>query len=1127
MHRSLNPPLALSMLAIAAALPASRAAEPAAGFKVPPGFEVTEFAGDKLAHDIYSMTIDSQGRVVVSGPGYIRTLLDADGDGRADSAEDFVGSLKSGAHGMLFDGVHLYCTGDDGLWQFLDRDGDGKADRYPVLCTILGDREHGAHGLARGPDGAIYLVCGNHTWNEQTLPLKATTLRIPNTGAIFRFLAGNLHAMPDQATVPVDWQFVATGFRNPYDLVFHPNGLCFTVDSDGEREHHLPWYTPTRLFDVTTGMDHGWLPVARSRSWSTPAYFADVAPRSAEFGRGSPTGLEVYACHRFPKRYRNGVFSACWTFGRVYFCPFEDDGSSVKSTPETFLETTGNVGFAPVDLAVDPAGDLYVAIGGRGTQGGVFRIRYTGPIEEWQPPEDPIRAMLQAEQPYSAWSRARHAKTRASLTGMKLAEIILDDQNYTLEERLRAIEIAAENQLSIWPRTNDEVVKLKAIQDPRLIVKLAWMFGVHNRRAFFRKWLCGEVLAAWTKSRDPRVLRATWETIATGIAGDPAKLDFKPAAESRDPRVRMAMIRAARGPVAGAYAAAKQDGLLLDRDPALANMLDLWIRVAPAPEALHIEAPGPVERLLADIRRGFRTNDDAPIDHDRRSQAIRLLQVLQGDIGLAGKGGEVQSGYAAQMDWHDSAMSDGIQEELVPIFPTGHRTVDLELSRLFAMIETDAPAALEKTSLRWTETSLPQDDIHYLIVASRLAAPRDAEFTARTARALARLHAKYAALGLQPSDNFPLRIAELFRLLQARDTALAAAIVNEPDFGQLEHLIFAQEIPAASRRRAAEKLLATAQRAEALGDSPWTVALFDLVKDVLPETAIPSLRAAWSDPTMRDPIALFLAAKRDPLDRERLIEALGSKQPEVVVRAAEALSTYPGRDRASDFAAVLRALRGPSELGKLDIQHTALLRLLDAWSPDDGPHELARGGLKETIAAWKIWYAKRYPNDLQRLTELGDLDAAAWRIRLAKINWPAGDLERGKLVFEKKACQRCHTGTSRLGPDLAGTAVRFSRDDLFAAILFPSAQISPAYKMLSVTTRDGRIVSGLPVYVSPDGVLLATGPDVTVRLKGEEIESQAASPLSLMPNGLLDDLSDQELADLYAYLQEVGAVRRP
>jgi hypothetical protein len=56
------------------------------GLRVPDGFVVTEFADEKLANDIYTMTLDPRGRVVVSSRGYIRTLIDDDSDGRTDRA---------------------------------------------------------------------------------------------------------------------------------------------------------------------------------------------------------------------------------------------------------------------------------------------------------------------------------------------------------------------------------------------------------------------------------------------------------------------------------------------------------------------------------------------------------------------------------------------------------------------------------------------------------------------------------------------------------------------------------------------------------------------------------------------------------------------------------------------------------------------------------------------------------------------------------------------------------------------------------------------------------------------------------------------------------------------------------
>lgn len=62
---------------------------PPLGLRVPPGFEVTEYADEKLANDIFSMTVDAKGRIVVSGRGYIRILVDDNRDGRADRAIAF------------------------------------------------------------------------------------------------------------------------------------------------------------------------------------------------------------------------------------------------------------------------------------------------------------------------------------------------------------------------------------------------------------------------------------------------------------------------------------------------------------------------------------------------------------------------------------------------------------------------------------------------------------------------------------------------------------------------------------------------------------------------------------------------------------------------------------------------------------------------------------------------------------------------------------------------------------------------------------------------------------------------------------------------------------------------------
>ena len=130
--------------------------EPA--LKVPDGFQAQLYADDDLAHDIHSITFNSLGELVVSGPGYVRTLLDLDKDGRADQANTFADAPATGAQGMFFLGHHLICSGDQGLQLFRDDNHDGKADGPPeVFLEMNAGGEHHVHAIRKGPDGGMSL----------------------------------------------------------------------------------------------------------------------------------------------------------------------------------------------------------------------------------------------------------------------------------------------------------------------------------------------------------------------------------------------------------------------------------------------------------------------------------------------------------------------------------------------------------------------------------------------------------------------------------------------------------------------------------------------------------------------------------------------------------------------------------------------------------------------------------------------------------------------------------------------------------------------------------------------------------------------------------------------------------
>ncbi len=353
--------------------PPQAADNKATGLRVPPHFEITEFADSSLANDIYCMTVDDQGRVIVSGKGFIRLLLDEKGTGRANKAAEFAGAPKDGAMGLFWEENTLYCMGDGGLRRYVDANGPGR-DRPPeLLVKLKTGGEHEAHAIRRGPDGWLYVLCGNSTGIKAANATSPTSpIHEPIAGCVLRYSPGFKSS-----------EIVADGLRNAYAMDFNAEGQLFTFDSDNERCVSLPWYEPTRLYHVVAGAHFGWQNPQRAQTWRYPPSFVDVNAPIATFGRGSPTGVVCYRHVQFPEHYRNGLFLLDWTFGRIYFAKLEKDGATYKAKGEVFLEALGEEGFAPTAAAIDPrTGDLYVSIGGRGTRGAVYRIRYADQAAE-------------------------------------------------------------------------------------------------------------------------------------------------------------------------------------------------------------------------------------------------------------------------------------------------------------------------------------------------------------------------------------------------------------------------------------------------------------------------------------------------------------------------------------------------------------------------------------------------------------------------------------------------------------------------------------------------------------------------------------------------------------------------
>lgn len=1064
------------------------------GIRVPEGFEVSLYADDTLAHDIYSMTLDAAGRVVVSGAGYVKTLHDSDGDGRADRATTYSKLPASGAHGMIFDGPDLIYTGDNGVYRVRDRDGDGVADGEPELWTKLKNPEHGANGLVRGPDGCYYLVCGNDAGiNAEHAVLPTSPVKHPRSGGIVRFSA-------EGKVLDV----YAHGFRNPYDLDFDAAGRLFTVDSDGERDHHLPWYAPTRLFDVAQGMEHGWLLKGWTQSWNRPQSFFDNVERAAEIGRGSPTGVAAYRHRQFPKHYRGGVFALCWTFGRVYYFPLKPAGASVTAPVETFLETTGDVGFAPCDLAVGPQGDLFVAIGGRRTRGSVFRVSYRG--------DKPARIagtsldqILNADQPLSSWSRAAWVPAARALGADVFAKAACDNALLSAS-RVRAIEVLVE----LFDGLNQSTaLAISESKDPATRARGAWAIV----RGPFSKDTA-EVAIKLTADEDACVQRAAWEalgTLPTIDVGSSIQPAWARGLNYPLRRVRAAAISVARGVGAKSYqafSARKRNGA----EMTLVQLASFWIGLPESPDAkslqLNSEQLAQCAELAADQNEFTET----------RLEAARLLQIGLGDLRLPDGGAEVYGGYAGNAP---AALSPAERKLLInrlaTAFPSGWVDLDSELARLFGMLSVEHKSLLAALERAKDFSGSVEGDVHYLIVASLIPGVRTPEVTSATANCLLGLHPKLAAAGQFASRNWPFRVAELFEELARRDPRLPVALAESPKLTDAGHALFIEHLPRELQATATRKLWAAVLES---GQEP-TNEMVALAAQLPADEAAALLRPQWELGSLRDAVMLVLSKNPQAVDRQKFIEALGSPQPLVVQKSAKALETLGIRCTSAEIAAALRALKQACSLDKQIEPRTTLMRLLEFWTEDGADVDWD----PDPANLWVGWYKVfegYYPAEYAQLKASSGADTVGWKQRLATVDWTVGDAQAGRQVFELRSCHRCHQQSGHLGPELKGAVTRLSREDLFTAIIDPNQEVSPTYLTTLIATNSGQVYHGLVVYESPESTLLQTGPDTTVRITNTETESQRKSPQSLMPSGLLDPLSDRQLADLYAYLKSLA-----
>ena len=260
-----------------------------------------------------------------------------------------------------------------------------------------------------------------------------------------------------------------------------------------------------------------------------------------------------------------------------------------------------------------------------------------------------------------------------------------------------------------------------------------------------------------------------------------------------------------------------------------------------------------------------------------------------------------------------------------------------------------------------------------------------------------------------------------------------------------------------------------------------------------------------------------------------LTSALGASQPPSVRAAAAAIveKAKLSREQLVALADTL-AGAGPLELARLlpafdnSADEQVGLGMVAALERSKG-----RSGLRPDVLRPRL---AKYPESVKKrgealLTSLhADAATQAQRLESMLTSLAGGDVRRGQDVFNsaKAACFSCHAigyMGGRIGPDLTRIGQIRGERDLLEAILFPNASFVRGYEPVSITTTSGEVHGGVLRNESRDEVVLGTGAGQEVRIARQNIKEMLPGNVSLMPAGLDDQLTRQELADLLAFLK--------
>jgi len=265
------------------------------------------------------------------------------------------------------------------------------------------------------------------------------------------------------------------------------------------------------------------------------------------------------------------------------------------------------------------------------------------------------------------------------------------------------------------------------------------------------------------------------------------------------------------------------------------------------------------------------------------------------------------------------------------------------------------------------------------------------------------------------------------------------------------------------------------------------------------DPGLPPILQQWlKDPALRSGALRGLAAYDDAKTPTAILEIYGSL---AATEKRDALNTLAAR--APSAKSLLDAI-AEKKIPTSDLSADLLRQLRNLKDPQ----------INDQVT--KTWGVARESADDQLK------DIARFKKLLADKGY--GDAGKGRAVFSK-TCQQCHTlfgEGGKVGPDITGSN-RADVDYILQNVIDPNAVIPNDYRTSNIETKDDRSITGIVTKQDANAVTVITANE-TLIIPRAELKSLAQTELSMMPEGLLQAISENDARDLLAYLRAPAQV---